>query len=56
MQLKENELQQDVEAVRATFDHIGALRNQCYTKKAIIKSALGDRQSVLDLPCAKYFH
>jgi hypothetical protein len=25
MQLKEDELQQDVEAVRATFDHIGAL-------------------------------
>jgi hypothetical protein len=41
MQLKENELQQDVESVRATFDHIGALCNQRHTKKAIVRSPLG---------------
>jgi len=39
MQLKENELQQDVEAVRATFDHIGALFvTNTIPKKPLLKA------------------
>lgn len=42
MQLKENELQQDVEAVRATFDHIGALfATNIIPKKALLKALWG---------------
>ena len=56
MQLKENELQQDVEAVRATFDQIGALfATNTIPKKPLLK-APGEQGESLGLPCAKYFH
>ena len=42
MQLKENELQQDVEAVRAMFDHIGALfATNTIPKKPLLKALWG---------------
>lgn len=42
MQLKENELQQDVESVRATFDHIGALfATNVIPKKPLLKALWG---------------
>jgi len=42
MQLKENELQQDVESVRATFDHIGALfATNVKPKKPLLKALWG---------------
>lgn len=42
MQLKESELQQDVEAVRATFDYIGALfATNVIPKKPLLKALWG---------------
>jgi len=42
MKIKESELQQDVERVRATFDHIGALfQNKLIPKDALLKALWG---------------